>query len=77
MEAGVRSGQLTPGDRLPAVRELADQLGVSPTTVAAAYGDLRRRGITAGAGRAGTRVRGAPPVSRRGYLSASRRAPAT
>ena len=69
MEAGVRDGQLNPGDRLPPVRDLADQLGVSPTTVAAAYGDLRRRGITAGAGRAGTRVRGAPPVSSRGYLT--------
>ena len=69
MEAGVRSGQLTPGDRLPAVRELADQLGVSPTTVAAAYGDLRRRGITAGSGRGGTRVRDAPPVSSRSYLT--------
>jgi DNA-binding transcriptional MocR family regulator len=70
VEAGVRSGQLTPGDRLPPVRELAGRLGVSPTTVAAAYGDLRRRGITAGAGRAGTRIRGAPPVSSRVYLSA-------
>ena len=69
MEAGVRGGELTPGDRLPAVRELAEQLGVSPTTVAAAYGDLRRRGITAGAGRAGTRIRGAPPVSSRAYLT--------
>jgi len=70
VEASVRSGQLGPGDRLPPVRELAGQLGVSPTTVAAAYGDLRRRGITAGAGRAGTRVRGAPPVSTRGHLTA-------
>jgi DNA-binding transcriptional MocR family regulator len=70
VEAGVRSGQLTPGDRLPPVRELAGQLGVSPTTVASAYSDLRRRGITAGAGRAGTRIRGAPPVSSRVYLSA-------
>ena len=70
MEAGVRSGQLAPGERLPPVRELASQLGVSPTTVAAAYGDLRRRGITAGAGRAGTRIRGAPPVSSRVHLSA-------
>jgi DNA-binding transcriptional MocR family regulator len=69
VEAGVRSGQLNPGDRLPPVRELAARLGVSPTTVAAAYGDLHRRGITAGAGRAGTRVRGAPPVSSRGYLT--------
>ena len=70
VEAGVRGGQLKPGDRLPPVRELADELRISPTTVAAAYSDLRRRGITAGAGRAGTRVRGAPPVSSRVYLSA-------
>src|SRR6202453_4534405 len=69
VEAGVRGGQLSPGAQLPPVRELADQLGVSPTTVAAAYGELRRRGITAGAGRAGTRIRGAPPVSSRGYLT--------
>ncbi|HEY6294540.1 MAG TPA: aminotransferase class I/II-fold pyridoxal phosphate-dependent enzyme [Streptosporangiaceae bacterium] len=70
VEAGVRTGQLTPGDQLPPVRDLASQLGVSPTTVAAAYADLRRRGITAGAGRAGTRIRAAPPVSVRGYLPA-------
>jgi DNA-binding transcriptional MocR family regulator len=70
VEAGVRGGQLSPGDQLPPVRELAAQLGVSPTTVAAAYGDLRRRGITTGTGRAGTRIRGAPPVSSRVYLRA-------
>jgi DNA-binding transcriptional MocR family regulator len=70
VEAGVRSGQLSPGDQLPPVRELAGQLGVSPTTVAAAYAELRRRGITTGTGRAGTRIRGAPPVSSRVYLRA-------
>ena len=70
MEAGVRSGQLAPGDHLPPVRELAGQLSISPTTVAAAYSELRRRGITTGSGRAGTRIRGAPPVSSRVYLSA-------
>jgi DNA-binding transcriptional MocR family regulator len=70
VEAGVRSGQLAPGDHLPPVRELAGRLGISPTTVAAAYADLRRRGLTTGTGRAGTRIRGAPPVSSRVNLSA-------
>jgi DNA-binding transcriptional MocR family regulator len=70
VETGVRGGQLAPGDQLPPVRQLAGQLGVSPTTVAAAYGDLRRRGVTTGTGRSGTRIRGAPPVSSRVYLRA-------
>ena len=70
MEAAVRAGDLGPGDQLPSVRSLAAQLDVSPTTVAAAYGELRRRGIVTGAGRAGTRIRPAPPVSTRGYLRA-------
>jgi DNA-binding transcriptional MocR family regulator len=70
VEAAVRSGDLAPGGRLPAVRSLAAVLQVSPATVAAAYGELRRRGLVTGAGRGGTRVRPAPPVSTRGYLRA-------
>src|SRR6202035_772953 len=66
----VRGGQLAPGDQLPAVRELAAQLGVGATAVAAAHRELRRRGMVTGTGRAGTRIRGAPPVSSRVYLSA-------
>ena len=69
VESAVRAGGLGPGDHLPPVRELAERLGVSPTTVAAAYADLRRRGITIGAGRAGTRIRSGPPVSSRVYLA--------
>ena len=68
METAVRAGDLGPGDQLPSVRSLAAQLDVSPTTVAAAYGELRRRGIVTGSGRAGTSIRPAPPVSTRGYL---------
>lgn len=68
MEAAVRGGSLAPGDRLPSVRSLAGDLGVSPATVAAAYAELRRRGITTGTGRGGTRIRSAPPVSVRGHL---------
>jgi DNA-binding transcriptional MocR family regulator len=70
VEAAFRAGELSPGDRLPSVRSLAAELGVSPATIAAAYGELRRRGIVTGAGRAGTRIRPAPPVSTRGYLRA-------
>lgn len=68
VEAAVRAGELAPGDRLPAVRPLASELQVSPTTVAAAYAELRRRGIVTGTGRAGTRIRPAPPVTTRGYM---------
>jgi DNA-binding transcriptional MocR family regulator len=67
VEAGVRGGDLAPGDHLPPVRSLAADLAVSPTTVAAAYRELRRRGITTGTGRGGTTIRPAPPVGIRGY----------
>jgi MOSC domain-containing protein YiiM len=31
----IRQGELSPGDRLPTVRDVAAQLGVSPATVSA------------------------------------------
>lgn len=42
---GVADGTLQPGDHLPAVRELARQLGLSPNTVGRAYADLSREGV--------------------------------
>jgi GntR family transcriptional regulator len=38
-------GRLTPGDRLPSVRSLAQRLVINPNTVARAYGELARDGV--------------------------------
>ena len=62
LESTIRDGRLGAGDRLPPVRSLAGALGVSPTTVNAAYRSLRGRGLLAGAGRRGTSVRGRPAL---------------
>ncbi|GHH50489.1 GntR family transcriptional regulator [Streptomyces candidus] len=62
MERGVAAGALEPGQLLPAMRELAAELGVNPNTVASAYRTLRERGVIETAGRRGSRVR-ARPVS--------------
>jgi len=59
----VRRGALNAGHALPPVRELAATLGLSPATVAAAYKELRQRGIVETAGRNGTRIRPRPPVA--------------
>lgn len=52
----IRSGSIAPGARLPAVRDLAARLHVSPATVSAAWGQLRRRNVIAGQGRQGSWV---------------------
>ena len=65
VERAVRRGDLSPGDPLPPIRAVATRLGVSPATVASAYRQLGRRGIVAGHGRGGTRVRNAPPLATR------------
>jgi len=44
----IRSGGLAPGERLPATRELAGQLGLNRTTVSAAYELLESAGLIAG-----------------------------
>lgn len=70
IEDGIRTGALGPGAPLPAVRELAEQLVASPTTVAAAYRTLRDRGLIRTGGRRGTWVAPRPPVVRRGLARA-------
>jgi DNA-binding transcriptional MocR family regulator len=56
----IRAGELSPGDRLPTVRDVAAQLGVSPATVSEAWQALRRAGLVVSRGRAGSFVRAAP-----------------
>ena len=41
----VASGRLNPGDEIPPIRSLAEQLVVNPNTVARAYLELERAGI--------------------------------
>ncbi len=52
----IERGTLLPGDRIPPVRALADELGLAPNTVARAYRELEDEGWIEGRGRAGTFV---------------------
>jgi DNA-binding transcriptional regulator YhcF (GntR family) len=52
----IERGALLPGDRIPPVRTLADQLQLAPNTVARAYRSLEDDGYIEGRGRAGTFV---------------------
>ncbi len=48
LRALVHAGDLRPGDRIPASRELAIMLGVHRTTVANAYAELESEGLIQG-----------------------------
>jgi DNA-binding transcriptional MocR family regulator len=64
-ERAVREERIAPGERLPTIRSLAEELGTSPATVAAAYRVLHERGLVAGDGRRGTRVTPRPALRAR------------
>lgn len=57
----VRSGRLSPRDRLPALRDLADYLELNYTTVARGYAEARKRGLIDSRAGMGTFVRGSSP----------------
>ena len=52
----IERGALLPGDRIPPVRALAEDLALAPNTVARAYRALEDDGWIEGRGRAGTFV---------------------
>lgn len=60
LEDAILSGRLRVGERLPPVRRLSSELGMSGATIAAAYGLLNRRGWTRGEVGRGTFVVGVP-----------------
>ena len=43
--AGISSGRIRPGDRLPTIRDLAVKLGVNPNTVVKAYTQMELLGV--------------------------------
>lgn len=56
VKEAVALGRLEPGDRLPSVRRLADELDIAPGTVARAYAELERQGVVVTEGARGTRI---------------------
>lgn len=62
IETAIGEGRLAPAARLPAVRELASGLQVSPATVAAAYRTLNQRGLVHANRRRGTVIATQPPL---------------
>lgn len=58
----IERGQLGPGDRLPAERELALQVGVSRPSVRAGLRALAAMGVVLSRHGAGTFIRGGPPT---------------
>lgn len=54
---GISSGQLKPGEQLPTVRALAEEIGINAMTVSKAYQALKQEGYILADRRNGARVR--------------------
>ncbi|RCS66085.1 aminotransferase class I/II-fold pyridoxal phosphate-dependent enzyme [Brachybacterium sp. JB7] len=70
VRALVDRGELAPGDLLPPVRTLAEQLGINRNTAVAAYRHLARSGVVVSQGRAGTRIAQRAAVAQEGFAAA-------
>ena len=57
---GIAAGELSPGEKLPAIRALAEQSGVNMMTVSKAYSLLKQEGFITTDRRGGTVVTGSP-----------------
>ena len=62
LEAAIASGALRPGDRLPSVRQLSQQYGVSLTTALQAFRWLENRGVVEARPKSGYFVAARAPV---------------
>jgi DNA-binding transcriptional regulator YhcF (GntR family) len=56
VQEAVATNELRGGERMPTVRQMADELDIAPGTVARAYGELERLGVIIADGARGTRV---------------------
>lgn len=59
VRAALAAGRLMPGDRLPGVRELAQELAINLQTIAKAYAELAHEGVVETRRGLGTFVAGA------------------
>ena len=71
VRALIERGALRPGDPLPPVRNLADDLGVNRNTAIAAYRQLTAGGMVVTRGRGGTHVAGHSAVAQEGFAADS------
>jgi len=72
LRAGIESGEMTPGSKLPSERELADTYGVAPQTAREAMKILKNEGLAVGQSGKGVFVRKTPPLIRMGIERFSR-----
>ena len=69
----IAAGRLQPGEDLPPIRSLAEQLTINPNTVARAYLELERAGVVTKRHGSGTYVSGnVSPLSQREKLKVLR-----